>query len=144
MPIYVDTDNSDPKHKIFSAGAAGASAKPAEDLMQKMVKEIIDKSPEFTTAKTDKAKGYAIMLTLTSVQGDNRNAKCSMRTEIVEYPRKVTAKGDTGDIAVSLPATNSVEVNGMRDPIMVCVDALVSSMVPKAIPHMSRHFATRR
>ena len=66
MPqIFVDTDNSDPKNKLFVGTKAGGAK--AEEKMQKVVIKVIGKADGFTTDKTVSNKGYAIRLTVSNV-----------------------------------------------------------------------------
>ena len=51
--IFVNTDNTNFKDKVFVAQLAGENAKAAEDAMQKIVVKIVGKNAGFTTLKTN-------------------------------------------------------------------------------------------
>lgn len=87
MPsIFVGTDNSDPKDKLYNGLKAGQSAAKAEGKMQAVMKRIIDKAAGFTTTKFDNAKGYVISLEISKLEVANHQTKCSLSGSIVRYP----------------------------------------------------------
>jgi hypothetical protein len=145
MPdIFVDTDNSDAGDKLFTAAKAGKSASKAEEKMQKVVKRIIDKTPGFTTTKSDKAKGYAIRLKVSQVQVAAHKTKCSLSGSIVRYPPSVTKKGEKGDEMVSTSMTGSATADGASEASLLdCVEAVAESLVTKSVPVMRMDFAKR-
>jgi hypothetical protein len=150
MAIFVEVDNTDPDHKIFRGIKAGDLAKEAEAKMQEVTKRIVDKASDFTTKKpTDpKAlkdlKGYFLMMNVAKVETDTKSAKCTLVGDIVQYPRVANDKGELGDVAVALKMTASGSVQGMRNPVTACIEALTEDMVTKALPVMRKHFATSR
>src|SRR4051794_18969640 len=98
MPaIFVDTDNSNAKDKLYDGSKAGQSAAKAEGKMQAVVKKVIDKAAGFTTTRTDDAKGYVIRLEISKLEVADHKTKCSLSGSIVRYPKaptKVRGKGD--------------------------------------------------
>jgi hypothetical protein len=150
MAIFVEVDNTDPDHKIFRGIKAGDLAKEAEAKMQEVTKRIVDKASDFTTKKpTDpKAlkdlKGYFLMMNVAKVETDTKSAKCTLVGDIVQYPRVANDKGELGDVAVALKMTASGSVQGMRNPVIACIEALAEDMVTKALPVMRKHFASSR
>jgi hypothetical protein len=142
--IFVDTDNSDPRNKLFNGGKTGKSASNAEEKMQKVVKRIIDKAPGFTTTKFDKAKGYAIRLMVSQVEIARHQTKCSLSGSIVRYPPSVTMKGEKGDEMVSTSMTGNASADGnSEDSLLDCVESIAESLVTKSVPIMRRDYAKR-
>jgi hypothetical protein len=147
MPtIFVDTNNSnpDPQKKLFSGARAGGAAFKAEEKMQKVVKRIIDKAPDFTTAKFDKAKGYAIRLSVAKVEIASPNTKCSLSGAIVRYPPTATLKRGHGEEMVSTSMTGSATASGTTESsVLDCVEAIAEDLVTKSLKIMRDDFARR-
>jgi hypothetical protein len=146
MPlIFVDTDNSDPKDKLYDASKAGSSAEAAERVMQATVKKVIDKSADFTTAKTKNAKGYVIRLEVVKVEVANHKTKCGISGSIVRYPRKVVKSGDEGEEMVSTSMTgNATSTGTSARSLLDCVEAIAEDLAQKAIPIMRDDFLNKR
>lgn len=146
--ILLDIDNTDKDNPIFVGKAAGADAAAVEAKMAETIKRYVEKSKkadEFTVVRsTQVPKGYVLILTLKSVKVDAGMTKCVISGLIVQYPRERNAKGEIGDVAVSLSLQASGGVSGSKTALLDCVDALVEDIMGKAIPEMRRHFATRR
>ena len=60
--IYVNTDNTNAADKLFNGSKAGEEAKAVEDVMQKVVVNIVGKNSGFTTTRIANPKGYSIKL----------------------------------------------------------------------------------
>lgn len=151
MPsIFVDVDNSDSAHKLFVGTKAGNLAKDAEAKMQDVTRRVVDKASDFTTTKPTDAKalkdlkGYVILMKLEKVEADTKSAKCTLVGQIVQYPRVKTKDGDLGDVIVAMQMTTHGSVQGTRNPVIECIDALAEDMVTKALPVMRKDFATKR
>jgi hypothetical protein len=150
MAIFVDVDNTDPNHKLFSGIKAGNLAKEAEAKIQEVTQRIVDKASDFTTKKPadpnalKDLKGYFVMMKVEKVETDTKSAKCTLVGDIVQYPRVANSKGELGDVLVALKMTASGSVQGMRNPVIACIEALAEDMVTKALPVMRKHFATSR
>jgi hypothetical protein len=97
-PIYVNTDNSDPKKKVFDAsGIAGAAA--VEKKMQDVVVEAIRKAPAgFNTDKP--GKGYTLKMKVVA-EKDGRATNYTVKIEILRYPPE-RAKGGKGEAMVPI------------------------------------------
>jgi hypothetical protein len=146
MPlIFVDTDNSNLKDKLYNGKKAGASAGPkAEAKMQAVVKRIIDKSAGFTTAKFANAKGYAIRLEISKLEVADHKTECSLSGSIVRYPKLVTKRGAKGDDMLSLGWKGSAAADGTSEGALLdCVEAIAESMMAKGIPIMRADFLKR-
>lgn len=145
MPlIFVDTDNTDLKNKLFNGLKAGKSAAKAEEKMQKVVKKIIDKTAGFTTSKSENAKGYAIRLTVSKVEAGGHKTKCSLSGSIVRYPPTVTMKGDKGEEMVSTSMTGNGTVDGTSEgAVLDCIEAIAEDLVTKSVPIMRTDYVKR-
>ncbi len=142
--IFVDTDNSDPKDKLYNAVKAGKSAATAEKKMQEVVKRTIDKAVGFTTTKSDKAKGYRIRLEVSRVEIAGRMTKCSLSGSIVRYPPTATRKGDKGEEMVSTSMTGNATADGTSEgSLLDCIEAIAENLVPKSVPIMRADFVKR-
>ncbi len=145
MPIFVDTDNSDPANKLFKASKAGASAAKAEAKMQATVKKILDKTAGFTTVKVPNAKGYTVRMEISKLDVGGGNTKCSLSGSIVRYPKGATMKGGKGEEMLSLGWSGSAEATGTNEGALLdCVEAIAESMMTKnGIPTMNNDFPKR-
>ena len=145
MPaIFVDTDNSNPKEKLYNGVKAGQSAAKVEDKMQAVVKKIIDKAAGFTTTKFNNAKGYVIRLEISKLEVANHKTKCTLSGSIVRYPKGVTKKGAKGDEMLSLGWGGSATADGTSEgSLLDCVEAVAESMVPKSLPVMTADYPKR-
>src|SRR5262245_19430905 len=116
MPaIFVDTDNSNSKDKLYNGSKAGQSASKAEGSMHAVVKRIIDKAPGFTTVKDANSKGYSIRLEITKLDVADHKTKCTLAGSIVRYPKGVTKKGAKGDEMLSLGWGGSAMADGTSE-----------------------------
>ena len=146
MQIFVDVDNTDPDHKLFIGTKAGDLATEAEAKMQEVTQRIVDKASGFTTKKpTDpkelkNLKGYFLMINVAKVESDKKGAKCTLTYDITRYPRVADDKGELGDVLVTLRSTASGSVQGMRNPVIACIEELTEDIVTKALPVMRRQF----
>lgn len=142
--IFVDTDNSDLKNKLYNAAKAGKSAAAAERKMQQVVIRTIDKAAGFTTTKQDKAKGYRIRLEVSKVEIAGHKTKCSLSGSIVRYPPTVTKKGDRGEEMVSTSMIGNATADGTSEgSLLDCIEAIAESLVPKSIPIMRADYVKR-
>jgi hypothetical protein len=144
MPIFVDTDNSNPKDKLYNASIAGQSATKAESKMQGVVKTALEKAPGFTTTKGPGAKGYTIRLKIAKVETEGHQTKCTLSGSIVQYPKGVTKSGAKGDEMLSVGWGGSATASGTSEgSLLDCVEAVAESMMKKGVPVMSADFLKR-
>jgi len=91
MPdIFVNTDNSDLKNKIYNASKLGKSAAAAEKKIKEAVEAAIRKAPGFTTDKP--SKGYTLRMTV-ATEHVGRATKYTVIPEIVRYPKAIAERG---------------------------------------------------
>jgi hypothetical protein len=149
MPlIFVATDNSDPKNKLYDARKAGTSASAAEAAMQKVVKKVVGKAAGFTTLKSDQAKGYTIRLTISKLEVADRQTKCTLTGEIVRYPVTASRSKDASEgehmVNIGEAWTGSGTATGTSEgSLLDLVEAIAESMVTRSIPAMKADFARR-
>lgn len=144
--IFVDTDNSNLKDKLYDGLKAGKAAQKAEEKMQKMVRRVVDKATGFTTTKSGDAKGFAIRLSLSQVQVSGFNTKCSLSGSIVRYPAtgSKSKAASRGEEMVSTSMTGGATATGTDElAVLDCVEAIAESLVAKAIPIMRTDYAAR-
>lgn len=143
--IFVNTDNTNPKEKLYNGKMAGIEAKAVEDLMQKVVIKIVGKNPGFTTAKLPNPKGYSIKLEISKLQQTAHEVSCSIRGELARYPNSfsVAKKGGAGSM-VSTSFNGSAKATGSgKFAVIDCVEAIAEDMVAKAIPAMRQDMLQR-
>jgi hypothetical protein len=98
MPIYVNTDNSNAKKKLFDASAVGSAA-AVEKKMQEVVVETIGEAG--ATFSTDKpGKGYSLRMKVVA-EKNGRATTYSVTIEILRYPPEA-AKGKKGEVMVPI------------------------------------------
>jgi hypothetical protein len=140
-PIYIHTDNSDPKERLYEAKLAGEKAALLEKKMQDTIVKVIEKDATFTTNKLKDAKGYTIRLTVSKLQVEGRETKCSLSGEIVEYPKISYGKG--GSKMLTTGMTGSASATGSFAAVD-CVEVITESLVKKAIPIMRSDMVNNR
>ena len=142
-PIYINTDNTDPKEKLFVAKLAGDKAAAIEKKMQQTIVKVIEKDPTFTTNSVQSPKGYSIRLVVSKLSKEGRETNCSLSGEILEYPKVNNSKKGPGSKMVSTSMTGSASATGSFAAVD-CVEAITESLVKKAIPVMRAHMASSR
>lgn len=144
--IFINTDNSDSKNKIYKGANAGAAATKAEEKMKAAVLTALKNVPGFTTTKAADSKGYSIRLEVARVQPGVPDTKCSMSGSIVRYPRSVSDKqAEGGDEMVALGMTGNGLASGKSErAILDCIEAISEDLVRKrCIPAMRMDFDKR-
>ena len=101
VPIYVNTDNSNSKKKLFDASAV-SNAAAAEKKMEEVVVETIrhDAPADFNTDKP--GKGYSLKMKVVA-EKKGRATTYTVQIEILRYPPEV-AKGKKGEVVVPITA----------------------------------------
>lgn len=143
-PIFVDTDNSNPKAKLYNGSKAGESADKAEAKIQAVVKKIVDKDPNFTTTKVGNPKGYTIRIAITKIEKDH-STTCALSGSIVRYPREVVKSGAKGEHMVNLREWgNHATASGTSEgSLLDCVEAVTESMMKSGVQAMSADYLKR-
>ena len=143
MPIYVNTDNSDPKKKLFNATAVGNAA-AVEKKMQEVVVETIrdDAGADFNTDKP--GKGYSLRMKVVA-EKSGRSMTITVEIEILRYPPEADKKKKKGEFMVPITAKlGSGTLDGASDAdVMDVVAQLTKSNVKAALGPM-RVDMTRR
>lgn len=142
MPIFVDTDNSNAKDKLYNASKAGSAATKAEAKMQAVVKKAVEKAG-FTTAKVPNAKGYSIRLEISTLE-IGQDTKCSLKGSIVRYPKGMTQSRGAGEEMLSLGWSGKATASGSGEGAIIdCVEAIAEDMMKKGLPVMTSDFMKR-
>ena len=92
-PIYVNTDNSNSKKKLFNAGSLGNAA-AIEKKMQEVVVETIrnDAGADFNTDKP--GKGYSLRMKVEATkEKDSRATTYTVTIEILRFPPQKAKRG---------------------------------------------------
>lgn len=143
-PIFVNTDNSDPKNKIYDASKAGGNSFSAEAKMQQVVIKVIEKDPTFTTNKIKDPKGYSIRLKVSKLEVNGHETKCSLSGEIVRFPSTYSKVGGSGETMVSTSMTgNASATGGGKNAVIDCIEAIAESLIAKSIPVMRADMTQR-
>lgn len=136
--IFVNTDNTNIKDKLFTGQLAGENAMAAEDAMQKIVVKVAGKAAGFTTMKTPNPKGYSIRLKIAKLEQTPHETKCTVAGEIVRYPNTFSSmqKGG-GEAMVTTGMSGSATATGKgKFAVIDCVEAIAENLVAKTIPVM--------
>lgn len=144
MPlIFINTDNSNPKDKIYVASASKSAIK-AEERMQKGVRAAVKDTSGFTTNKTDDARGYTIRLKFVKATVADQKTKCELTGELIRYPESGPNKKAGDGTAVGFNFTGKGTVGGTDEGALLdCIEGVAKDMVIKAAPGM-REDMTRR
>lgn len=143
-PIFINTDNSDKKHKIYLGDKAGSASKDAEDKIEEMVVKAFANEAAFTTNKITDAKGYTLFFEVTEFSGSSRDVSCKVVGEILRYPSSAT-KGHgrkAEKVMISGEWSGKAAVSG-KDALAQCIEAIMEKIVPKSFPVMTSDMARR-
>ncbi len=143
MPIFIDTDNTNTKAKLYNGSKAGAAATKVEEKMGAVVKKAVEKAG-FTTIKSANAKGYSIRIELANIEVAGRDTKCTLKGSIVRFPKQMTQARGAGEEMLSLGWGGSATASGNGESAIVdCVEAITESMMVKGLPVMNSDFMKR-
>jgi hypothetical protein len=138
MPkIYVNTDNSNSKAKIYEAGKMGKSAAAAEKKIQEVVTAMVAKEPDFVADKSAVGKGYTIRIKVTNVAKAGGTTTYTVHSEIVRFPSAV-GKGGKGEFMVSTVTKDlEIQVQGnSEDLLLEGVEGVTQNIMKKSFPGM--------
>jgi hypothetical protein len=138
MPkIYVNTDNSNSKAKIYEAGKMGKSAAAAEQKMQDVITAMVAKEPDFVSDKSAVGKGYTIRIKVTNATTAAGTTTYTVHPEIVRFPSGV-GKGGKGEFMVStLVKDLEIQVQGhSEDMLLEGVEDATQKIMKKCFPLM--------
>ena len=135
-PIFINTDNSDKKNKIYNANLAGSEE--AEAKMKEMVLKAFEKDSEFTTNNIKDPKGYTIRFKITKFESSGGDTTVTIQGEILRYPKAPSKKGAADEnVNLSKNWENTATVSGKGSAAAVqAVEAILELMVPKSKPIM--------
>ena len=138
MPnIFVNTDNSNAKSKIYKAGKVGKSAAAVEKKMEEVVKAVAGKTPGFVTDKSAAGKGYTIRIEVTKAETGGGQTTYTVHPEIVRFPSSA-GKGGKGELMVSTQTKDpTISVTGNSESLLLeGVEAVAENIVTKSLPLM--------
>ncbi len=143
-PIFINTNNSDKKHRIYVGDKAGSAAVPAEDKIKEMVIKIIANEATFTTNNITDPKGYTLFFEVSEFSGSGGSVDCKITGEILRYPSSATkghgAKAEK--VMVSGEWSGKAQVSG-RDALAQAIEAIMEKIVPKSFAVMTADMARR-
>jgi hypothetical protein len=138
MPkIYVNTDNSNSKAKIYEAGKMGKSAAAAEQKMQDVITDMATKEPDFVADKSAAGKGYTIRIKVTNATTAAGTTTYTLHPEIVRFPSGA-GKGGKGEFMVStLVKDIEIQIQGhSEDMLLDAVGDATQKIMKKSFPLM--------
>ena len=149
-PIFINTDNTDKKNKIYVANAVGTDMTIAEEEMQAMVIKAFEKAAEFTTNKIDDPKGYTLYFKVTKFEASGHDVTCKITGDILRFPTvsyskaKGAGKSQVEKVMFGGEWAGSATASGMgKRAIKACVEAIMEGMVPKSFPVMKADMTRR-
>jgi len=138
MPkIFVNTDNSNSKAKIYEAGKMGKSAAAAEKKMQDVITALVAKEPDFVADKSAVGKGYTVRIKVTNAATAGGTTTYTVHWEIVRFPSAV-GKGGKGELMVSTTTKDlEIQVQGKSEDLLLeGVEGVTENIMKKAFPQM--------
>jgi hypothetical protein len=136
MPIYVNTDNSNRKKKLYDATKLGNAA-AVEKKMREVVVETLRDTSDFITDKP--GKGYSLRMKVLA-QKEGRTTTYTVTIEIIRYP-----PAGKGEEFVPIRAKpGSAAVQGGSDADIVDAIAQLTKSNVKASLGVMRIDMTRR
>ena len=136
--IFVNTDNSNPKGKLYKAAKVGKSADAAEKKMQETVKATAGKAPGFTTDAAASGKGYSIRIEVTKAETSGRSTTYTLHPEIVRFPTGSGKQGKGDEMVSTRTKDPTVTVDGgSEDLLLDGVEAVTENIVTKSLPLMT-------
>ena len=143
-PIFINTDNSNKKKRIYIGDKAGGSSADVEAKIQAQIIKIIAPTSEFTTNKVDEPKGYTLFCEVTEFSKTGGDTSMKIVIEIIRFPaaysKKAGSKGEKVMTSGELSGTASASgKTGLADAI----EAIMQKIVPKTYATMIADMARR-
>jgi 3D (Asp-Asp-Asp) domain-containing protein len=138
MPkIYVNTDNSNSKAKIYDAAKMGKSAAAAEKKIQEVVTAMVTKEPDFVADKSAVGKGYTVRIKVTKAEVAGGTTTYTVHPEIVRFPSAV-GKGGKGEYMVSTTTKDiQIQIQGnSEDMLLGAVEDATQKIMKASFPGM--------
>jgi hypothetical protein len=146
MPkIYVNTDNSNPRAKIYEASKVGKSAAAAEQKMQETVRAMITKEADFVSDKSAVGPGYTIRIKVTNAVASGGTTTYTVHYEVVRFPVGTGKGGGKGEFMVSTRTKDlEIQVQGNSQGMLLDGVEMVTQNIMKACFPMMRVDMTNR
>ena len=139
MPkIYVNTDNSNPRAKIYDASKTGKSAAAAEQKMQEVVRDMVTKEPDFVSDQSAVGKGYTIKIKVTNASASGGTTTYTVHYEVVRFPLGTGKGGSKGEFMVSTVTKDlEIQVQGNSEGMLLeGVEMVTQNIMKKCFPAM--------
>ena len=146
MAIFINTDNSDKKNKIYNANLTGPAVDDAETKIKEMVIKAFKNKADFTTDPVENPKGYTIMLKVTTFKVSGGDTNCIITGEILRYPHTMSKKKGAGyeKVFMNQEWTGKAAASGKgTKPVVQCVEIITETMVPKSFEVMKSDMTRR-
>jgi hypothetical protein len=145
MPIiFVNTDNSNHRSKIYKADKVGKSALAAEKKMHDVVTALVGKTPGFTTSKSVAKKGYTIRIEVTHVVTSGAEKTYTLHPEIVRFPSSAGKGGKGAEMVSTRTKDPTITVQGTSEGLLLDgIEAVTENIVTKSLPLMRIDMARR-
>ena len=135
-PIFINTDNSNKKKRIYIGDKAGGQSAAVETKIGAEIVKAFVKSADFTTNKITDPKGYTLFCEVTEFSSSG-GVTIKIVMEIIRYPAAFSVKkGSKGEKVMTsgeLSGTASASGSGALDQ---AIEAIMEKIVPKTLPVM--------
>ena len=139
MPkIYVNTDNSNPRAKIYEAGKMGKSAAAAEKKIQEVVRAMVTKEADFVADQSAVGKGYTIKIKVTNAAASGGTTTYTVHYEVVRFPLGTGKGGSKGEFMVSTMTKDlEIQVQGHSEGMLLeGVEMVTQNIMKQCFPAM--------
>ena len=136
-PIFINTDNSNKKKKIFIGDKAGGASADVEEKIKAMVIKAFKDKSEFTTNKIDDPKGYTLFCEVTEFSASGGDKTIKIVIEIIRYPASYTKKhGLKGEKVMTSGELSGKGTGSGKDGLSQAIELIMEKIVPKTFPVM--------
>ncbi|MFL6467097.1 MAG: hypothetical protein ACJ72Z_03975 [Pyrinomonadaceae bacterium] len=143
-PIFINTDNSNKKKRIFIGDKAGAGSADVEDKIRAQILKIIEPKSEFTTNKIDDPKGYTLFCEVTEFSASGGDTSIKIVIEIIRFPATYSkGHGKKGEKVMTSGELSGKGAASGKNGLSDAIEAIMQTIVPKTFPVMIADMARR-
>jgi hypothetical protein len=143
-PIFINTDNSDKKKRIYIGDKAGGLSAQVEDMIKAHIVRIITPKSEFTTNKVEDPKGYTLFCEVTEFGKSGGDTTIKIVMEIIRYPAAYSVKkGSKGEKVMTSGELSGTATGSGKSGLSQGVEGIMEKIVPKTFPVMIADMARR-
>jgi hypothetical protein len=142
-PIFINTDNSNKKKRIYIGDKAGGASADVEDKIRAQILKIIEPKSEFTTNKIDDAKGYTLFCEVTEFGASGGDKSIKIVIEIIRFPASYSKKGPKGEKVMTNGELSGKGAGSGRSGLSDAIELIMQTIVPKTFPVMIADMARR-